>query len=581
MVPLLSSTRIISALLCAAVALALPHPSRAVTRLCPTVIIVSGEISPNLTDTEKRLVCGDPQVAAWREIPPPQAEFHLRNFLQERGYHRPLFKREGKILKVEIGERAQATRVELSPRESLEPLAVRLERKRDVTGRALTPTLLSRLEQWVILRLQAAGFPCPEVTTLADPDTGVIRLQIREGPRQRLYSIFGEGIPGLTPGVLRRYDAFELGDWLNADKLVVSANRAMLEHTVESLHHRISCGTDSAHVQEIAVVGPPRILSVGFGINTEGVLVVRGSWRNTRLGPKASSFDLSAFASAREQRIDVSLDWYHPPYPSRRFIRPDARLRHQNEVSFETLDARGSLSYGTSWDGQNWGWTGTLGPAFSAIRTYRGEGPPRSHFLTLDGQFQFRSHAYEFFALDPRAGFQGSLFTSFNSGTVFSSATAQRLLLRGIHLWNYRNYDPPLWIFGLRGEAGVTLGPERPGPGSLLPPNFLRFLGGSTNLRGYGRQELPLSGSGALTSLYLGAELRLSALLPRRLEPIVFFDVGALGFQPLRLDPPVFTSPGVGLRWFSPFGSLRTTIAHGFPADQGHWQFFLSYGEEF
>lgn len=577
--------RLTALMLCALLGAAAPRTGAADTPLCPSVVIAgTGEISPGLSDTEKRLICGDPKLEPWRRIPPSQAEFHLRSFLQERGYHHPRFKRSRATLTVELGSPSFASGIELVGPEEFHG---ELRRKRGIAGRKLTPSLLSSIEQWATQRMQAAGYPCPEISTLADPDTGMIRLQIREGPRQRLTKIREEPVPGLMPGVLRRYDAFDLdgrdgrGDWLNADWLVVSANRAVLDTIVENLHHRVSCGPDEAIVREIPVVGPPRIVSLGFGISTEGVVTGRASWRNSRLGIKGSSFDVVGFASAIEQRIDAGVDWYHLPFPSRRFIRPEFRLRHQNEDPFETLDAKGLLSYGTSWDGRSWGWIGSLGPAYTGVRTFRGEGPPESHFFSLDARWRVRSHGFEFFASDPREGFHGNVFASFSDKNLLSTASVQRLTFRGLSLWNYRHYDPPLWILGLRSELGAVLTPARPGPGSLLPPSFLQYLGGSANLRGYGRQELPLDGFGALTSIYVGAELRIPAALPARFEPLVFYDIGFLGKEPLHIDPPVYSSPGLGLRWLSPFGTFRTTLARGLPADLGHWQFFLSFGEEF
>ena len=53
------------------------------------------------------------------------------------------------------------------------------------------------------------------------------------------------------------------------------------------------------------------------------------------------------------------------------------------------------------------------------------------------------------------------------------------------------------------------------------------------------------------------------------------------------VDSPLYTAPGLGLRWASPVGTLRATLARGFASRQlaedpiPNLQFFLSFGREF
>jgi translocation and assembly module TamA len=149
-------------------------------------------------------------------------------------------------------------------------------------------------------------------------------------------------------------------------------------------------------------------------------------------------------------------------------------------------------------------------------------------------------------------------------------------------LWNYRDFDPPLWVFGIRGSAFTTITGEDPVTSTKIPPTFLHFLGGSADIRGFGRQELPTNGVGALTSLYAGLEWRWITVFPFGMEPFLFLDAGALGMKAWRLEQPIYWSPGFGIRWPTSFGTFRTTFAHGFPSDvPGHFQFYFSFGEEF
>lgn len=106
-------------------------------------------------------------------------------------------------------------------------------------------------------------------------------------------------------------------------------------------------------------------------------------------------------------------------------------------------------------------------------------------------------------------------------------------------------------------------------------------------MRGFARKQLPSSGDGYLTVLYEGLELRIVEVLPWGLQPLVFLDGAMAGARAGTLDPAVFYSPGVGIRWASPFGAVRGTLGRGFvlQADSGSvapgYQFFFSFGREF
>jgi outer membrane translocation and assembly module TamA len=94
--------------------------------------------------------------------------------------------------------------------------------------------------------------------------------------------------------------------------------------------------------------------------------------------------------------------------------------------------------------------------------------------------------------------------------------------------------------------------------------------------------ELPVVNGGGLTSGFVGLETRLSQTLPFDLDPFVFMDFGEISNSAALLSAPLYWSPGVGVRWASPIGPVRTTLAHGFVGNSAdHFQFYLSLGEEF
>lgn len=61
-------------------------------KLCPKVLLLfnltdAGIDRVDLTPLEEALICGDPSVKEWQNIPSEQAALHLQALLQARGYH--------------------------------------------------------------------------------------------------------------------------------------------------------------------------------------------------------------------------------------------------------------------------------------------------------------------------------------------------------------------------------------------------------------------------------------------------------------------------------------------------------------
>src|SRR4051812_41240553 len=71
-----------------------PEPKNASSQnVCPDFSLV-GKEKIAFSVTETRLICGDPQNDAWNNIPDSQAMFHLKTFLQDRGYYSPKLTRK-------------------------------------------------------------------------------------------------------------------------------------------------------------------------------------------------------------------------------------------------------------------------------------------------------------------------------------------------------------------------------------------------------------------------------------------------------------------------------------------------------
>lgn len=556
--------------------------------LCPHWILV-GHLDKGLSDVEKRLVCGDREAKpldpdyAWKEIPYQQAKYHLSTFLQDRGYYSPIFneptKEEPNHI-VDIGTRSfiKSWRIEG------ENYGVDVHQKRKVVGSPLTPSALNEIEKWVGSQLQFYGYACPETVATAFVENGEVVVKIKPGAQGTIASIEQEPIPGVVDGILGRYYPFKVGDTFNGNLLTLAETRVGASGVVESAHFRRKCEGSAVYLKNEIITGAPRLLLFSVGIDTESLITGKASWRNTRLGPRASLLDVTLSASQRAQSLSGNFQWYVFPGVPQVYINPYLQLFNRtSEPRFEFLSNRSQLGIGTENDLSGGRLKFFIGPTLELIRTLEGVGAPTSQIASIETRATLLSHGFEYFSGSPRAGYNLSLTGNFSNQGWGSSVTAQRLLLRGEGLLNVNNYDPPLWILGIRGGLSAVFTPESAEPDTRLPPHYLQYLGGAQNIRGFGRQELPNdTDAGGLMSAFIGLEGRLSHTLPFGIDPFTFIDFAVLGREVFQSVSPLYWSPGIGIRWASPIGSVRVTLAHGYSnfASQ-HNQFYFSLGDEF
>jgi outer membrane protein assembly factor BamA len=548
----------------------------------------TSEVRPGLSDLEKRLACGGPSGVKnvseeWRDIPAAQRKFHLQTFLQARGYQAPSFEMKGETLWVDPGPKCivAAVKVEGAPAE------FDITRKRLIVGGDLTPKLLDDVKSWTMEELRTEGYACPEVTLSGDPGTRTVSIKIVPGNRDRLTSILEDPIDGVIPGIFRRYDSIEPGDWFSGELVELAEHRVSNEGQLESFRLRVDhCEGSQVVLKQEVVAGKPRVLSFGFGANTEGVVVVEAEWKNTRLGNHASLLDFSVAASTKDQIFNASIDWYPLSYPSRFYLKPLISSDHENLNPYQTITIRegvlASSRVETDWAQVEL----SAGPVNEFVRTIGGAGPPASHFLFLEGVAKAVSHDYEFYQSNPQNGFFGDFTVDAADQSFLSNVSAQRFQLDVEALWSLNDYSPPLLVFGLRGRAATTLTEPNNSATALVPPPLRQYLGGSQTLRGFGLLELPENQVGALSAAFASFETRLVETLPVGIQPFLFMDVGALGARAFQLNNPLFWSPGFGLRVATPIGNFRGTVAHGYVTGNSdpsasHIQFYLSYGEEF
>jgi outer membrane protein assembly factor BamA len=120
-----------------------------------------------------------------------------------------------------------------------------------------------------------------------------------------------------------------------------------------------------------------------------------------------------------------------------------------------------------------------------------------------------------------------------------------------------------------------------------LPLPYRYFLGGASDVRAYGEDELTPTdangeGLGGLTAAWGSVELRRQLSGP--LHVAVFYDVGVVAPDPLSFDGAFGNGFGAGLRYYLPVGPLRVDVAYN-PGDlhaaSSRWQVQAWFGFSF
>lgn len=535
--------------------------------------------------SEKRTLCGSAAAPSWQNIPFNQAEFFFRSFLQSRGYHKPVFEKRDDKLYVKPGKLTLVSAIKAyPPRADLE-----LENYWFSIGRPLTPQELNNIEKWLIFRLGRMGYACPKISLTADRETGEVLAQFETGDHWTIEEINGGSIPQVEDGTLDRYRAFDIGDPYDPILLEISATRIKESQTVINTQYSPECSkTSSGTLRQTTLPGEPRLVTFGFGFDSENLFIAKGSWRNSRLSRSASILDVSGSLSYRQQMFLTSYDYYYLTEPSAHYLKSYLRLERNFEPNYESRSIKTLSAPAYQFDSSNLKFDMYAGPSLQFESTLRGDAPSNTRLLTLDLSLNMQSHLYEYFLANPQEGFQVSLFGSFSNQDIASDVSISHYKLNFTYLWNIADWDPTIWVLGFRG-AYVTSQPGKGTDATQLPPSFKQFLGGSDDMRGFARKNLPSEGTGSLTKAYLGVELRLNNKLPWNLQPLVFVDGGQLGDLAFDLNEEKFYSPGVGMRWQSPIGTVRVSAAKGFViddklgkyGDRTGWQIYFSLGEQF
>jgi outer membrane translocation and assembly module TamA len=551
-------------------------------KLCTHLVFEEKGIK--LSDSEKKLACGDPSVAEWREIPSPQAEYHLKAFLLERGYFDPKIDFQRDRIVVHPGPRTLMNTYKIHDW----PAAIADDEPGEemFVGRRLSPAQLSEAEKVILQRLKQRGYACAAVSTKAYPQRSHVDFFVKAGAPFRFPEIRTEATEKVELGALERVRAFREGELYDFRLLELSERRIRDSGIVQDIVYLNQCEGRNLEISQKVFEGKARTIVAGVGFDTEQYAIARLRLTFNRLNSSGSSLQTQIFTSFKQQSLQNELKIYPWEASSPQHLFLDVDVAHLDEKQFENILTQASFGWGTGLETSSliWGWK--LGPLLERQWIYRGKGKRNTMGVGLGAEAAFMSHNFEYYKENPIKGLQmswelksahedlGSTFTALQS-----KISAQFLALL------YQDHKSDL-VLGLRSFFGSTFKGNDTEDLRNVPATYRFFLGGSSDIRGFSRQELPRSEEGAFSAFYLGSEARLARIFA--LEPLAFVDFAALATHELDWQTPYYLSPGFGLRYHSFIGTVRGTVAYGLAiADphlaerSQHIQFFLSLGEEF
>ncbi|MDD5209129.1 MAG: BamA/TamA family outer membrane protein [Elusimicrobiales bacterium] len=550
---------------------------------CPQIQF-SGSEKIELNPMEARLVCGDAATEGWGQIPFNQAESFLRAFLQQRGYQEPGFEPGQDVLRVDPGKK---TIVKSFTVTGLPP-EIKSRTLRKIKGQPMTPALLDAAKAALLGTLQNRGYACPAIEMQGNGTTGELSAEVRPGDVYVFAHIRPQKTDEVYPQIFSRYEAFRRGQRFDSRLLDLTARRTMADSLFLNAYFEVDCSTAGMVITERVTAGKPQLYRLGVGFDTEGFFIGKAQWQHSRLGTRSNSMGASVYTSFREQTAVANFRYYMGR-ASRLYLMPKLTFGRQNEPQYEAMHAEFALLPGFSWDTKRLRGEFSAGPALEYEHTIRGLGPVTS-YPAFETQLELRDHLFEYYAGEPQAGGQLTFKSQSRIAGLESRITAHLLSLQGEHIWNLGGYSPPALILATRYLVQTTLVKNSLLAAGEIPLGMRIFMGGDSDLRGAELNKIPADSAGLLTTVYDGVELRMGDVFPHGLQPLIFLDAAMAGRSSAHLDPNVYFSPGFGLRWASPIGSLRATLARGMvwrrdPAAEvlmtPQWRLFLSLGKEF
>jgi translocation and assembly module TamA len=543
-------------------------------KLCNGYELIDDSIE--FTDNEKLFICGA-KSQGWRSIPKNQSDSYINTFLANRGYYQSTISNK----KIIPNERSYIKKIKfLNYPDNFTDLIYA-----ESIGDVLTEANIKIIESWTINRLDSIGYPCATVSISASYLTGEVQVNIASNDQIYIKEINRENMEQLNIKSYTRHDAIKESDLYNTDYLTLTSRRMMRSNLASYSYFTHSCKNKGVVNQKV-IINKPNIIIFGVGASTEEFPIFKASWKNSRVDNMGSNFNVELYLSSIEKSLELSYMSYlfegTPAFSSKPYIR----YENIDERIFKTDSKIAGVDFSYNQDIKNYSLSTSLIPSLTLENQVEGEAPGESKFVSIEANAKILSHYHEFFKGSPRTGDELTLSITNYNGTNNDNNQARGNLIdiKGIKLFNVGRFDPPKYVFGLRFGYTHLLSSTQ----DQTPQKYRIYLGGEKDIRGFARKSINNNENGFTRAAHLAVENRFNDLLPYGLQPLFFIDFAKVG-EENGFSDDVLYSPGIGLRWQSPFGSFRSTLAKGFIYNKTvlledtkeQINLFLSFGKEF
>lgn len=458
-------------------------------------------------------------------------------------------------------------------------------------GQPLDRAIMQASRETLLDELRDHGHPYASVRMAeapgSDENQRVITFRADPGPVARHGEIEISGNTSVSDNVVRRQLTFRPGDLYQLSKLRDSQRKL---YGLELF--------DFANVQpiqteeELTIVptrvtvteGKHRKVNFGVGYGTEEKARAEVDWRHVNFFGGART----AGVFARYSGLDggVRLNFTQPYLFSPRYsLGLSAQAWHSSQPAFD-LNTRGGRATVTRQFARGGGPILGGRPTMTLALTYANEHEDYTISDPALKDFSFRDELISL-GLDPRFGTgegrRSALILDASRNTTDNLLDARKGYLASLHLEKAGSFLGGSYdYYELTGEGRFYLNIankvvfasqvrggsiDAVGDPEVQVPFFKRyFLGGATNLRGWGRYEVaPLSGAGlpigGTTFMNFSAEVRVPVWSD--LGGVIFFDAGNVwtgawdfNVNDLRYDV------GPGLRYNTPIGPIRADLGY-------------------
>lgn len=457
-------------------------------------------------------------------------------------------------------------------------------------GQPLDRALLQASRESALDELRDHGYPYASVrireTPGETPQAHLLTLTADPGPLSTFGPVEIVGNSSVGEDVIRRQLTYRPGQPFRQSALQESQRKLygpeLFEFAnVEPL--RTAEKPPEVPTRVTVTEGKHQRVNFGVGYGTEEKGRVQVDWRHVNFLGGARTAGVLARYSALDR--GVRLNFKEPYFFSPRFdLNLTGQSWHAAEPAF-TLDTNGGRATITRQFRRGGGPVLGTRPSTSLSLTYANELERYSISNEALRDLSFRDELIAL-GLDPRTGTgrgtRSAISLDGGRNTTNNLLDARQGYVASVHLeqagkWLGGTYDyyelttegryfQPLgrMVAAVQARAGSIdgLGDQETGV-----PFFKRyFLGGATNLRGWGRFEVsPLSGGGlpigGASFVNLSAELRVPVW--RSLGAVLFFDGGNVWAKPWDINVgDLRYDVGPGLRYQTPIGPIRADIGY-------------------